>query len=375
LQKSYNMEQTDILMDKGYRPFRELPTGAHILVGFSGGVDSTVTALLALRSGYSVTGVRMTLFEEDSSESAEKAQSAADKIGIRLITVPLASRFRERVLRPSWETFQAGFTPNPCALCNPRVKFGALLPLIEEYGCDAFATGHYAKVFTENGKTVLARGEFRPKDQSYFLFGLSQEQLGKVVFPLGAMSKDEVRAIAAEAGMPNAKAKESQDACFMPPNQTAAGFLKDFFHAHPKPGPFRCHPDGHILGHHDGIYNFTIGQRKGTGVAMGVPAWISKIDGQDCSVWITTDSDVLLANGLKTDAMHWVAEPQAEIFHAQVQIRYRSRPVESEIHLQNDGTAEIKFETPIRAVTPGQAAVLYDGDRLIGGGQIRQAIQ
>ena len=352
-------------------PFRRLPHGARILIAFSGGVDSAVAAALALRAGFRVTAVRMTLLPGGDG-TRRKAEETAAKLGIELVHVDCAEEFERAVLRPSWDMYRSGLTPNPCALCNPAVKFGTLMPLMEQYGCEAFATGHYAKTIdAENGRTVLARGSYREKDQSYFLFGLSQEQLARVVFPLGGMTKPEVREIARELGLPNSESKESQDACFMPPDRTAAEFLHEHFGESVPGGTFAAASDGRILGRHDGIHAFTIGQRKGTGVAMGVPAWISRIDAAEKKVWITTDPDDLLRDSLTLPRVHWIEKPACPgSFRAQVQIRYRSRPADAEIALSPDGAADIRFDIPQRAVTPGQAAVIYDGERLLGGGWI-----
>ena len=190
-----------------YAPFRSLPQGSRILLAFSGGVDSAVAAVLALRAGYRVIGVHMTLLPGGES-TQQKAADTAAKLGIELVHADCSKEFERSVLRPSWDMYKSGFTPNPCAICNPKVKFGTLMPLMEQHGCAAFATGHYAKAIdAEDGKTVLARGSYREKDQSYFLFGLSQEQLARIVFPLGGMTKPEVREIARELGLPNAESK------------------------------------------------------------------------------------------------------------------------------------------------------------------------
>jgi len=354
-----------------YAPFRRLPQGSRILMAFSGGVDSTVAAVLALRAGYQVTAVHMTLLPGGES-ARKKAEEAAAKLGIELIHADCSDVFERVVLRPSWDMYKSGFTPNPCAICNPRVKFGSLMPLMEQHGCTAFATGHYAKAIDgEDGGTTLARGSYREKDQSYFLFGLSREQLARVVFPLGGMTKPEVREIARELGLPNAESKESQDACFMPPDKTAAEFLHEHFGERVPGGTFAAAPDGRILGRHDGIYAYTIGQRKGTGVAMGVPAWVSRIDASENKVWLTTNPDDLLRDALVLPCANWIAKPaEAVEFRAQVQIRYRSRPADASVFLSPNGVVFIKFDAPQRAVTPGQAAVIYDGDRLLGGGWI-----
>ena len=360
------MPQTD-----SYAPFRQIPQDSRILMAFSGGVDSSVAAALALRAGFQVTAVHMTLLPV-GEDARRKAEKAAAKLGIELVQADCSEAFERAVLRPSWELYKSGFTPNPCALCNPAVKFGSLMPLMERYDCEVFATGHYAKVIdAPDGSTILARGSYREKDQSYFLFGLSQEQLSHVVFPLGGMTKPEVRGIARELGLPNAESKESQDACFMPPDKTAAEFLHEHFGERVPGGTFAAASDGRTLGRHDGIYAYTIGQRKGTGVAMGVPAWVSKIDADENKVWLTTNPDDLLRDALVLPCAHWIAKPaEATEFRAQVQIRYRSRPADASVLLSPNGVVFIKFDAPQRAVTPGQAAVIYDGETLLGGGWI-----
>ena len=357
--------------DASYAPFRRLPHGSRILTAFSGGVDSSVAAALALRAGYQVVAVHMTLLPGGES-ARQKAAEAAERLGIELVHADCAEAFERNVLRPSWDMYKSGFTPNPCALCNPAVKFGSLMPLMEQYGCTAFATGHYAKVLdAPGGGTILARGSCREKDQSYFLFGLSQEQLAQVVFPLGGMVKSEVREIARELGLPNSESKESQDACFMPPDRTAAEFLHDHFGETVPGGTFAAASDGRIIGRHEGIFAYTIGQRKGTGVAMGVPAWVSRIDASENKVWLTTNPDDLLRDALVLPCAHWIAKPaEAVEFRAQVQIRYRSKPADASLLLSPNGVVFIRFDTPQRAVTPGQAAVIYDGEKLLGGGWI-----
>ena len=357
--------------DASYAPFRRIPRGSRILMAFSGGVDSSVAAALALREGFQVTAVHMTLLP-GVDDSRRKAEETAAKLGIELVHADCSAAFERAVLRPSWDMYKSGFTPNPCALCNPAVKFGSLMPLMEQYCCAAFATGHYAKAIdAEDGHTILARGSYREKDQSYFLFGLSQEQLARVVFPLGGMTKPEVREIARGLGLPNSESKESQDACFMPPDKTAAEFLHDHFGESVPGGTFAAASDGHILGRHNGIHAFTVGQRKGTGVAMGVPAWVSRIDATENKVWLTTNPDDLLRDALVLPLVRWIEKPaEAVQFRAQVQIRYRSRPADADVLLSPNGVAFIRFDAPQRAVTPGQAAVIYDGDRLLGGGWI-----
>ncbi len=353
-----------------YQPFKNLKKRAHILVGFSGGIDSSVTALLALQAGYKVTGIHMSVLEEQDEINIDNANTIASQIGIPLYHIDLRKDFENDVLKYSREQFKHGLTPNPCIICNSKIKFGKLLPYLEQFNGDAFATGHYARIMVENGKSILFRGSFLPKDQSYFLFALTQEQLSKIIFPLGNMSKEEVRIIARKHGLGNSEKKESQDACFVPPGYTASSFLREYFKEKESCGMFRSTDTNQLLGKHKGIDQYTIGQRKGTGIALGVPAWINKIDSVSNTVWMTTDEKKLMSSGLKTSAMIWQDPPKDNIFNAEVQIRYRSRPENAIIQINNDETVEIHFEKKVRAITPGQAAVVYQGNKLLGGGWI-----
>ncbi len=345
---------------------RGLPQGARILLAFSGGVDSTVAAHICRERGFSVLAVHMLLHGEPATDLV---QDAAASLGIPLRIVDLRERFRNEVMRPCWEILRNGRTPNPCALCNPSIKFGALLEIAEECECQVMATGHYARIVPlpdHPGKVALLRGVHREKDQSYFLFGLSQAQLAHAVFPLGSMKKENVRVIARSLGLNVADAKESQDICFSRPGKLGETLQAEFGGA-PPDGEFVDEATGCVVGRHAGVHRFTIGQRKGTGVAFGRPAWVSEIDAASGRVVLTTNPEKLLRKELVLPNPHWIVEPKARSFHAEAQIRYRSRPVPADVELRDDGTARVRFETPVRAVTSGQAAVLYDGDSVLGG--------
>lgn len=345
---------------------RGLPRGIRILLAFSGGVDSAVAAHLCRERGFSVHAVHMILHGDPPTE---RVRDAADALGVPLRIVDLRERFRNAVMRPCWEILRGGRTPNPCALCNPAIKFGALWEFAEECGCRIMATGHYARIVPlpdRPDEVALLRGVHREKDQSYFLFGLSQAQLARAVFPLGGMKKDDVRSVARSLGLSAADAKESQDVCFSRPGELGATLQSEFGGA-PPGGEFVDEATGRIVGRHPGVHRFTIGQRKGTGVAFGRPAWISEIDAASGRVVLTTNPESLLRKELILPNPHWIVKPEARSFHAEAQIRYRSKPVPADVELRDDGSALVRFETPVRAVTPGQAAVLYDGDRLLGG--------
>jgi len=340
---------------------------SRILLAFSGGVDSTVAAHLCKRNGFEVLAVNMRLLP-DSATGSDQVQLAADKSGVELRFLDLQQEFQDCVMRQCWDVFASGRTPNPCVICNPLFKFGKLMDFALENGCDAMATGHYVRKL-ENG--MLARGVHRAKDQSYFLFGLSKRQIDFARFPLGNMTKDEVRAIADSLGLPNAKAKESQDACFTPASGTLADFLQEKFNAPVRRGCFIHAETGKILGQHRGIHAYTIGQRKGTGVALGTPAYVQKIDAPHRAVYITADEATLLQNELTVHEVNWqtASVPEAP-FSADVQIRYRTPAAPATVTPCPDGSVKVSFDTPMRAITPGQAAVFYDGETLLGGGLI-----
>lgn len=362
-------------MTPPYDPFAGIPKGARLMVAFSGGVDSSVAAHLCKEAGFEVRAVTMSLLGPERFHG-EKARAAADKLGIPLEILDLSEAFEETVMRRTWEEYERGRTPNPCALCNPAFKFGTLMEFAKEKGCAALVTGHYAILRRppDGSFPVLQKGVCGEKDQSYFLFGLSPEQLAFACFPLGAMTKDQVRAIARRLELPNADAQESQDACFSPcDGSNMAEMLRERFRGPARTGDF-VSTDGRILGKHAGIHAYTIGQRKGTGVAMGTPAYVLRIDADTQTVVLTQDNDDLLSRTVLLDAPHILNETFRGLrrFECSVKIRYRSRAVPAEVVL-TDAECRLELKEPQRAVTPGQAAVFYDKETLIGGAWIRSA--
>ena len=270
-------------------------------------------------------------------------------------------------MRSCWSVFESGRTPNPCVICNPVFKFGKLIQYAEKKGCCALVTGHYAKI--QSGR--IARGVHKAKDQSYFLFGLSQEQRQFSCFPLGGMTKEQVRTLAAELNLPNVKSKESQDACFTPVCGTLAEMLQQEFSGKIRKGSFIHAETGKKLGIHKGIHAYTIGQRKGTGVALGVPAYVQKIDPEKFNIHITTDETTLFSDRLTARNIVWQKTPVPEkAFRALVQIRYRTPASPATVIPVDTNTCDIVFDSPVRAITPGQAAVFYDDDECIIGGGI-----
>ena len=363
-------------MTDPYEPFAGIPEGSRLMVAFSGGVDSSVAAYLCKKAGFEVTAVTMSLLGPDRFHG-EKASAAARKLEIPLDILDLSCEFEKTVRRRTWEEYARGRTPNPCALCNPAFKFGKLVDFAKKKNCAALVTGHYAILRRQpDGSTpVLQKGTCVEKDQSYFLFGLTPEQLAFACFPLGAMNKNQVRELARSLGLPNADAEESQDACFAPPDgSNMAEMLRLRFHGAARTGNFTA-ADGRILGKHTGIHAYTIGQRKGTGVAMGTPAYVLRIDAETRTVVLTQNNEDLLSRMVLLDAPHILNGTYRGLrhFECSVKIRYRSRAVPATVTLNDDGSCRLEFQEPQRAVTPGQAAVFYDKETLIGGAWIRSA--
>ena len=354
---------------------------SRIVVGMSGGVDSTLTAALLIEQGHEVIGVTLRLHPCEGSgqgrsccgvDSVAQARAVAGQLGVPHYVLDCEAAFAEQVLRPAWDDYRQARTPNPCVLCNARIKFGSLLEFGHSLGAEAVATGHYARLIAgADGLPILHRGCDRSKDQSYFLFALDAAQRGAALFPLGELTKAEVREQARARGLVTADRPESQDICFLGEAGDFAGFLGTRFGAKPKPGLF-VDEEGTVLGRHAGIEHFTVGQRRGLGFALGTPAWVKEIRVETNEVVLTTREESLLADGLVARDMIWQgAPPEAgTAVPCEVQTRYRQTPAPAAAELQADGALTIRFLAPIKAVTPGQAAVLYQGERVVGGGWI-----
>ncbi|MBO4647025.1 MAG: tRNA 2-thiouridine(34) synthase MnmA [Lentisphaeria bacterium] len=362
------------MSQSAYRPFEHCPPGSRVMVAFSGGVDSSVSAYLCLQAGLQVQAVTMSLLGPDKADFTRANETAA-KLGIPLEIIDLSAEFERVVMRQTWEIYASGRTPNPCAVCNPHFKFGRLLEFARSRNCSALVTGHYARlIHAADGSIQLRKGVCREKDQSYFLFGLSPAQLAAACFPLGGMEKSEVRTIAAELGLPSADAPESQDACFAPADGgNLAEMLRCRFGEPAQTGDF-VDGSGRVLGKHCGIHAYTIGQRKGTGVALGRPAYVKSIHADSRRIVLTPDPSELMSRQVRLGKANVLipAYAQEAEFSCEVKIRYRSPAVPARVRLTPEGCL-LTFEQPQRAVTPGQAAVFYDGDTLIGGAWIEQA--
>ena len=343
----------------------------------SGGVDSAVAAGLLAREGYDVVGITMRLWTHEDPlapryrrrccalEDIDDARSAADALGIPHYVLNMEEEFGARVVDYFVEEYQRGRTPNPCLPCNEHVKFRALMARAEALEADALATGHYARIEHDDGRYRLLSAYDPEKDQSYVLYMLGQAELARVMFPIGGYRKDEIRALARELGLPNAEKPDSADICFLP-TEDYRDFIAERVPQHEGDIVDR---DGGVVGRHRGVASFTVGQRRGLGLAVGEKRYVTSIDPQLNVVTIGREED-LLSSALTAEQVRWVAgaPPDGE-FAAGVKVRYRAAS-EPALVRPVDGGAEVRFERPQRAVAPGQAAVFYRSDEVIGGGII-----
>lgn len=352
-------------------------TGERVVVAMSGGVDSSVAAALLARAGHEVIGITLLLLPcEDrplggaccSIESATQARAVAEHMGIEHMVADARSAFEERVLRPCWDAYAAGRTPNPCVLCNQDLKWGVLLARAKALGAARIATGHYARIVAgPNGRPSLARGTDPLKDQSYFLFSLDEAQIAATLLPLGGLSKIDVRAQARALGLPTAERPESQDACFGVSEDGFAESLRLRFGNEAKPGRV-LDRDGRELGRHDGIHRFTLGQRRGLGIALGGRAFVCTLRPEQNEVVVTRDQADLWVRSIRVRLAGARDAPLPSRCLAQIRSRHRAVP--ASLAVDEGGTVHALFDQPQRAVTPGQAAVFYDDDRVAAGGWI-----
>jgi tRNA-uridine 2-sulfurtransferase len=348
-----------------------------VVVAMSGGVDSSVAAGLLMEQGYHVRGVSLRLWEGDrlgprNCSDHRGAREIAAMLGIEHTLLDLRSQFVDAVVKPFARDYLRGRTPNPCVACNRDFKLGTLLNWAKEQGTDYVATGHYARLIREeaNGGVSLLRGVDSKKDQSYFLFALKRDQLEHTLFPLGEMRKSDVREQARKLGLPVADRPESQDICF--------GDYRALVESYGSPSEVRdgdlVDRSGKVLGRHAGIHLVTIGQRKGLGISTSQPLYVVDIEADSKQVVVGTKME-LGCNGLIADNVNWVEGLDEDEIAAEVQIRYRSPAIPCIVRKTGADTLEVRFTEDSPAVTPGQAAVFYRGDRLLGGGWITQAIR
>lgn len=355
----------------------DLEKGARVVVAMSGGVDSSVTAAVLHEQGYEVVGVTLQLYDHGAAvkransccagRDIHDARRVADAIGIPHYVLDYESRFREDVIDRFADSYVTGETPIPCVLCNATVKFRDLLRAARELGAQAMATGHYVQ---RRQGPELHRGADPARDQSYFLFATTREQLDYLRFPLGAMSgKDETRALAARYRLPVAAKPDSQDICFVPDGDYAGLVAKL------RPGAFEpgeiVHLDGRVLGRHGGVIRYTVGQRRGLGIGGGPPLYVVRLDPAARRV-VVGPREALARPRIFLRGVNWLGEAAAEGVAQRLSVRIRSTrpPVPATVTLAPEGTAEVVFAQPETGVSPGQACVFYDGPRCLGGGWI-----
>ena len=340
------------------------------MIAMSGGVDSSVAAYMLQKQGYECVGATMLMHSGPSD--ADEAKKVASRLGIPHYTFDFRAEFDKYVIGPFVLAYEEGRTPNPCVMCNRHLKFEALHEKAAELGCDYIASGHYARVEKRGSgsadRFILRKSAVTEKDQSYVLCMLTQEQLAKALFPLEGMSKDEVRAIAAKIGFENASKPDSQDICFIPDGKYAE-FIEEYEGKTYPEGDF-TDEEGNLMGKHKGIVRYTVGQRKGLGIATGKPVYVKKIDPKTNKV-VLSDNDALFTDSLTSSDFNWVSIPQTdEPFRAKARIRYQHKEQPATLIPQEGGSVRIEFDEPQRAITPGQTVVVYDEDIVIGGGTI-----
>ena len=362
----------------GRRPLRN-EVAMKALIAMSGGVDSAVAAFLMREQGWDCIGCTMKLFvNEDAGisrahgcctlDDVEDARSIAYRLGMPHYVFNFAETFREKVIDKFIACYEAGCTPNPCIDCNRYLKFERLYRRAQELGCDCVVTGHYARIERENGLYALKKSLDKAKDQSYVLYSLTQEQLAHTRFPLGGLSKPEVRRIALEQGFVNAHKPDSQDICFVPDGDYARVIALHTGKAYP-PGDF-IDTEGRVLGRHRGIIHYTVGQRRGLGLSFSEPYYVCRIDPERNTVTLGPKS-ALFSKDAAVNELHWCAGfAPASPVRCSVKLRYRHPEQPATVFPAPDGTARIVFDEPQRGAAPGQAAVFYDGDTVLGGGTL-----
>jgi tRNA-uridine 2-sulfurtransferase len=363
-------------------PTKSPASKGRVLVAMSGGVDSSAAAALLVEQGYEVIGVTMQVWDYSacsieegmgtccSSSDVDDARSVADLLGIPFFVINCEEEFKEKVIDPFVADYMQGRTPLPCVNCNTYLKFDHLIDKMKELECDYLATGHYAQIVTDddgNAGVVTSTDDW--KDQTYFLFTLPKDILPKILFPVGHMNKPDVRRYSEEKNLVVARKKDSTGICFVG-NKGYSNFIKENYPNAPvKEGKLRLYPSGEVLTHHKGVHTFTYGQRKGLGISSENPLYVVKVDAETGDVWVG-DEKYLFSSEMTIENCHW-HQDITPAHPLRVKVRYAHKGGEALIENLSGSTYTVKFTEPQRAITPGQAAVVYDGNRLVGGGWIR----
>lgn len=363
-------------------PEKNLPKNKKVFVAMSGGVDSSVAAALLQEQGYDVVGVTMCFSITNVQttrpsccglEGVEDAKKAAQILGIPHYVLDFADELKEDIVQDFVQEYLRGRTPNPCMRCNQFVKFGTLLQKAMALGADYLATGHYARIIPDEAGCVLKKSVDDFKDQSYFLYGIRREDLFKILFPLGGLTKPEVRAIAKRHNLNTAQKPESQDICFVP-DSGYRQFIKDHVGEEVfQSGPFKNH-EGEIVGEHQGIGCYTIGQRDGLGIALGYPAYVYHIDKKENTVYVGPRECLLSTGLMATDFNSLGLDLSKGPVDVSVRIRYNAGETDATVSVLDEGRLRVDFKKPQESVTPGQSVVFYQEDIVLGGAVIEEAI-
>ncbi len=375
------MKNTDIIF-RSVEP-KELDKNG-VLIAMSGGVDSSVAAFLMLKNGYNCLGTTMRLYHNDDTGSSvlhtcctdrdvEDAADCALKLDIPFEVANFTADFKEKIIEKFIRTYESGGTPNPCIDCNRYMKFGKLIELAERRGLFYICTGHYARIEERDGRFLLKKAVDSTKDQSYVLYSLTQNQLEHIKFPLGEMTKTEVRALAEREGFLNAHKHDSQDICFVPDGDYEA-FMERYTGKSYSDGDFKF-PDGTVAGKHHGAVGYTIGQRRGLGISYSEPVYVYDKDMENNIVYVGTEGQ-LYSNGLIADDVNWIAfDNLTDKLKVTAKTRYRQKEFPATVEPLDDGRFRLTFDEPQRAVTKGQAVVLYQDDVVVGGGTIVEIVR
>jgi tRNA-specific 2-thiouridylase len=354
-------------------------TKTRVVVGMSGGVDSSATAALLLEQGYDVVGITLKLWPQDCVNRAEDkccgpqavsdARAVCHKLGVPYYLIDEAEEFQSTVIQYFADEYKAGRTPNPCVMCNQNLKFGRLIDRADQLGAQYIATGHFARLERrDDGRVLLKRGRDSRKDQSYFLFSLRQEQLARALFPLGEKTKSDTREVARHCNLKTADKEESMEICFVP-DKDYGKFLQQANLAQKHRGEI-VDLHGRVLGHHEGIEFYTIGQRKGLGLSSPQPLYVIELDAAANRV-IVGDESALDRDEFVVDRCNWIPfDAPPEQIEVTAKIRYNHPGIAATLTASNNGKVQVKLHAPQRAITPGQAAVFYQDDLVVGGGWI-----